>query len=96
MFPENLIMRDALTGEEVTRMPLGETLIARFGVPYAVTHRADLHATLLKACQAQPLISLRNNAKVTTHTDSGSATSVTLADGERIDGAAIIACDGLW
>src|SRR5688572_33302386 len=24
VFPENLIMRDALTGEEVTRMPLGE------------------------------------------------------------------------
>src|SRR5690606_29237763 len=96
VFPDNLIMRDALTGEEVTRMPAGERLHARFGMPYAVTHRADLHTTLLRACQAQPLVTLRNNAKVTGHRDDGTGVSVTLADGERIDGDSIIACDGLW
>src|SRR5690606_36117368 len=96
VFPDNLIMRDALTGEEVTRMPACERLHARFGMPYAVTHRADLHTTLLRACQAQPLVTLRNNAKVTGHRDDGTGVSVTLADGERIDGDSIIACDGLW
>lgn len=77
-------------------MPAGERLHARFGMPYAVTHRADLHTTLLRACQAQPLVTLRNNAKVTGHRDDGTGVSVTLADGERIDGDSIIACDGLW
>lgn len=94
--PDNLIMRDALTGDEVTRIPMGEPCVARFGMPYAVTHRADLHNTLLKACQAQKLIELRNNAKVTSHRDDGTSVAVTLADGETIAGDCIIACDGLW
>lgn len=96
VFPRNLIMRDALTGEEVTRMPLGEQLIARFGMPYAVTHRADLHGTLLQACRAQRLIDLRNNAKVVGHRDDDAGVSVTLADGESVSGDCLVACDGLW
>lgn len=96
VFPENLIMRDALTGEEVTRMPLGERCVARFGTPYAVTHRADLHQTLLDACRAQGLIELRNSAKVAGWQDDGDAVTVTLVDGERIIGDGMVACDGLW
>src|ERR1700687_931282 len=33
-------MRDALTGELITRVPLGPAFFERFGQPYAVTHRA--------------------------------------------------------
>ena len=36
-------MRDALTGKLITNIPLGTEFIARFGQPYAVTHRADIH-----------------------------------------------------
>ena len=96
VFPENLIMRDALTGEVVTRIPMGEQARAHWGMPYAVTHRADLHNTLLQACLAQKKIVLRNNAKVTAWQDSGDGVTVTLADGESIGGDSIVACDGLW
>ena len=44
-------MRDALTGKLITRIPLGEAFFERFGQPYAVTHRADIHGSFLKACQ---------------------------------------------
>ena len=44
-------MRDALTGKLITRIPLAEEFFERFGQPYAVTHRADIHGTFLKACQ---------------------------------------------
>lgn len=96
VFPDNLIMRDALTGEEVTRMPLGERARKHWGTPYAVTHRADLHNTLVQACRAQKLVTLRNNARVTAWADSGDGVSLTLADGEKIAGSSLIACDGLW
>jgi salicylate hydroxylase len=96
VFPENLIMRDALTGEEVTRIPMGEQARARWGMPYAVIHRADLHNALLQACQAQPRIMLRTSAKVTAWKDDGAGVSVTLADGEQVAGSCLIACDGLW
>jgi 2-polyprenyl-6-methoxyphenol hydroxylase-like FAD-dependent oxidoreductase len=96
VFPENLIMRDALTGEIVTRIPMGDQARQHWGMPYAVTHRADLHNTLLQACLAQKKITLRNNAKVTAWQDSGDGVSVTLADGEKVTGDSLVACDGLW
>jgi salicylate hydroxylase len=96
VFPENLIMRDALTGEEVTRIPMGEQARAHWGMPYAVIHRADLHNTLLQACRAQAAIGLRNNAKVVAWSDTGDGAAVVLADGETVTGSCIVGCDGLW
>lgn len=96
VFPENLIMRDALTGDVVTKIPMGDQARAHWGMPYAVTHRADLHATLLQACLAQARITLRNSAKVAMWQDTGDGVRVTLADGETISGDSLVACDGLW
>src|SRR5262249_27399435 len=42
VFPENLIMLDAITGDEVTRVPLGADFRARFKYPYALIYRPDL------------------------------------------------------
>src|SRR3546814_13715175 len=63
VFPDNLIMRDALSGDEVTRIPMGERALKHYGYPYAVIHRADLHQVLLDACRAQPLIELHHSAE---------------------------------
>ena len=51
VFPNNLIMMDSVTGQEVTRIPLGETFRKKFHHPYALIHRADLHKVLLEACR---------------------------------------------
>src|SRR6266849_8472523 len=43
--PPAMEMRCALSGERVTRIPLDtEAFAARFAQPYAVSHRADIHA----------------------------------------------------
>jgi 2-polyprenyl-6-methoxyphenol hydroxylase-like FAD-dependent oxidoreductase len=55
--PPSLVMRDALSGEEITSVPLNEPFRKRFGQPYAVTHRADIHGVYLRACQRHNLIS---------------------------------------
>src|SRR5918911_3778570 len=49
--PQAQEMRDAVTGELIVRIPLADAFVARFGEPYAVTHRADIHAVFLRACQ---------------------------------------------
>src|SRR5512142_2226008 len=54
-------MRDALTGKLITRIALGADFAKRFGQPYAVTHRADIHATFLKACDGNDLIHLETS-----------------------------------
>src|SRR5216683_2527922 len=53
--PGALEMRCALSGRQVTRVPLDARFIERFKQPYAVTHRADIHAVFLKACQSSDL-----------------------------------------
>src|ERR1700687_5657705 len=79
--PPSLEMRDALSGEEITAVPLGEPFRKRFGQPYAVTHRADIHGVYLRACQGNNLVSLENNRKVEDFTDEGDEGAIRLGGG---------------
>lgn len=96
VFVDALIMMDSLTEEEVTRVPLGEGFRRRFGKPYAVIHRADLHAVLLDACRSFPGIALESSKKVVEIADDGAAVSVMTEDGAHYRGGALIGADGLW
>ena len=58
VFPENLIMLDAISNEEVTRVPLGEGFRRKFKHPYALIYRPDLLNVLLDACRKVDLIRL--------------------------------------
>jgi salicylate hydroxylase len=94
--PPGMEMRDALTGDLVTRIPLGEQATARFHEPYAVTHRADIHGAFLRACQSTNLVTLENNRRVDSYEDHGDRVTAMLSTGERVEGRALIACDGMW
>lgn len=94
--PPGQEMRDALTGKLITRMPLDETFMARFGQPYAVTHRADIHGTFLRACQSRNLITLETSRRVDGYEDHGDRVALTMENDERVEGRALIACDGMW
>src|SRR5262245_34885052 len=63
VFPENLIMLDAITGEEVTRVPLDQQFRGKFGFPYALIYRPDLLAVLLQACRRSDAIALDTSQK---------------------------------
>jgi 2-polyprenyl-6-methoxyphenol hydroxylase-like FAD-dependent oxidoreductase len=94
--PGALTMRCGLTGKVITSMPLGPQAEAYFGQPYAVTHRHDIHAVYLKACQGNNLISLESKSEVVDFDDKNDHVTVTLKSGEQVDGRALIGCDGLW
>lgn len=89
-------MRDALTGKLITRVPLGAEFDARFGQPYAVSHRADILATFLAACQSSNLITLETSRRVDRFEQDDKGVTVTLENGERAEGRALIGCDGMW
>lgn len=50
VLPRSIVMRDAVDGEELTRLDLVDAE-KRYGAPYVVIHRSDLHGTLLRAAQ---------------------------------------------
>jgi 3-hydroxybenzoate 6-monooxygenase len=94
--PGALEMRSALTGAQVARIPLDQRFIDRFQQPYAVTHRADIHAVFLKACQGNNLVTLETQRQVEGFGQDDNGVTVTLTTGERISGRALIGCDGMW
>ncbi len=96
VFIDRLRLMDAMAGEEITHIDLGEAFRRRFGNPYAVIHRGDLHGVFLRACRASPLIALSTASEVTGYDQDGAGVAARLASGERVAGTALIGADGLW
>lgn len=95
--PHNLVMMDAVTGEQVIRLPVGGAAFReRFVYPYGVIHRGDLHTVLLEACRKEPNITLVVNAKGLRYEEHGHKVTLHLESGEAVGGAALIGADGLW
>jgi salicylate hydroxylase len=87
---------DALSAAEICHIDLGEAFRARFANPYAVVHRGELHAILLRACRAEPRVMLRTGAEVAGYVQEGGSVTALLPGGEQVRGAALIGADGLW
>ncbi|TAK41895.1 MAG: 3-hydroxybenzoate 6-monooxygenase [Betaproteobacteria bacterium] len=96
--PDNLVMKDALTGEDVIRVPVGgDAFRERFaGYLYGVIHRGDLYQVLLEACRAHDLIELSALTRCLSYEDRDDRVVVQLEGGERVEGCALIGADGLW
>ncbi len=97
VFPRALIMRDALDGAQIVRMPVGSQAFRdRYAYPYGVIYRPDLHNVLIDACKAQPLVRLSVNEKVVGFEDAGTRVRAFTEGGDSYEGAALIGADGLW
>ncbi len=96
IYIDRLRLMDAISGEEITHIPLEAPFRERFGNPYAVVHRGDLHGVFLKACQQNPLIELRTRSEVIGYDQDGTSVTARLASGETAIGTALIGADGLW
>ncbi|OCC00597.1 salicylate hydroxylase [Labrys sp. WJW] len=96
VYVDRLRMMDALTAEEIASIDLTEPFQKRFGNPYAVIHRGDMHRVLVNACRADPLIELRTGCAVTGFEQDGTGVTALLQGGERVTGNLLIGADGLW
>ena len=96
--PDNMIMMDGLTGEEVIRLPVGGAAFRRRfgGYLYGVIHRADLHEVFLEACKAEKNVELNILRKALRWEESGERVLLHMDDGERVEGSALVGADGLW
>lgn len=93
---ERMLMMDGIDGTEVSDIPCGADFVARFGNPYAVAHRADVHGALLKACRAAgPLIELRTDSRVVDYVQVDGRVRVMFESGERLQAAALLGADGI-
>ena len=95
VYTDRLVMMDAVDESEVVSVELGRPFLERFGNPYAVSHRADVHLSLLEGVKASGRIEVLTS----THVDrvEARADGVTAIDraGREHAGAALVACDGV-
>ena len=96
VYVDQLRLMDAMTAQEICHVDLGEAFRGRFGNPYAVVHRGDLHGVFLKACRDSDLIDLRVSAEVVGYDQDGSSVTARLSSGDRVTGSLLIGADGLW
>jgi 3-hydroxybenzoate 6-monooxygenase len=91
--PQNMVMKDAVDSSELTRLDL-EDLERRYGFPYLVIHRSDLHSTLLRACRRAGVDLMTGQECVGVESGDGKARAV-FADGHVEEAEVVIAADGL-
>src|SRR5262245_36515033 len=96
VYIDALRLMDALTGEEIIHIDLGEAFRARFKNPYAVVHRGDLHGVLLRGCREHPRIQLEVNSEVVGYEQDDRYVTAKLASGAAYRGIGLIGADGLW
>jgi salicylate hydroxylase len=94
-FPPTIAWFDAYTGDEVVHLEGGAAIERRFGQPYIIIHRIDLHNVLMNACRAFDTIEFAPAAAVTGFEDQGDKVIVHTADGQHAEGAILIGADGL-
>jgi salicylate hydroxylase len=83
------------TGETWKLFDLGAESVARYGAPYFMIHRADLHGVLIDAVRKLAPDAIRLDARATGFDDNGAGVTLHLASGERVTGDALIGADGV-
>ena len=97
--PEALVVRSGVTGQRIVRMPLGEAAERRYGAPYWMAHRGDLHAALVAAAGASSDITITCGAKVEDYAVHRHGLTIQVRQGTGFAeeyGIALIGADGLW
>ncbi|MEI8264477.1 MAG: 3-hydroxybenzoate 6-monooxygenase [Betaproteobacteria bacterium] len=96
VYTDCMVMHDAVDETLVGRLETGEAFRQRFGNPYAVIHRADVHLSLLEGAQETGRVTFHTNTRVERIEQADGAGTVTAIDqnGHRWTGQALIGAEG--
>ena len=95
VYTDEMVMHDALDETLVGRIPTGEAFRQRFGNPYAVIHRADVHGSLLEGARASERIEVLTATTVQRVEQDDEGVTVFDAQGRTHRGIALIGADGV-
>jgi len=95
VYTDRILMMDAVDESEIVNMPLGEAFRRRFGNPYAVSHRADLHLSLLEGVKESGRVELATSTHVERIEQHAGHVIAIDTQGRSHRGAALIGCDGV-
>lgn len=95
VYTDHMVMHDALDEYQVGKIPTDEKFRQRFGNPYAVIHRADVHRSLLEGAQETGRVTFQTSTRVDRIEQDDHAVTVYDQHGKAYHGVALIGADGV-
>ena len=95
VFTDCMVMHDAIDASLVGRIETDEAFRMRFGNPYAVIHRVDVHQALLEGALQTGRVTLRTRTRVERIEQAGDTVTVVDQHGTAHTGVALIGADGV-
>jgi salicylate hydroxylase len=94
VFTDYMVMHDALDEYQVGKILTGEAFRQRFGNPYAVIHRVDIHTSLLEGATETGKVEFLTSTRVERIEQDADSVTVRCANGQTHRGVALIGADG--
>jgi len=95
VYTDEMVMHDALDESLVGRIPTGEAFRKRFGNPYAVIHRVDVHLSLLAGAQETGRVEFLTSTRAERVEQDEHGVTVFDQHGNAHRGIALIGADGV-
>lgn len=95
VYTEFMVMHDAVDEYRVGKIPTGEAFLKRFGNPYAVIHRVDVHTSLLEGAQETGKVEFLTSTRVERIEQDEQGVTVFDQHGNAHQGLALIGADGV-
>jgi salicylate hydroxylase len=92
---EEVLIGDGFTGKHLTSVPFGKAAEQRYGAPFLLVHRADLHQALLDTANDMPGIEIDMDCDVRSYEQFPDKVVLTTMK-NTLNGRALIAADGIW
>jgi 2-polyprenyl-6-methoxyphenol hydroxylase-like FAD-dependent oxidoreductase len=95
VYTDCMIMHDAIDESLIGRLETGEAFRQRFGNPYAVIHRADVHLSLLEGAQETGRVQFLTNTRLGRIEQNADGVIAYDQNGKAHRGVALIGADGV-
>ncbi|MGI9392415.1 MAG: FAD-dependent monooxygenase, partial [Parvibaculales bacterium] len=92
--PQALLFHHRQNPTPFLRLEMGKMVEQRYNAPYLCLSRKTLHQTLSDTANSLPSVE-RITAEAKSFTQKADTITLTLTDGTKLKGAALIACDGI-
>lgn len=95
-FPEQLTVRNAISGSKLGVLRFDQAFAQRYGAPYLTIHRADLHSVLLNAACHHPQIELRMDSALVGVQQTNEEVNADFTRDQRGQADLLVGADGGW
>jgi len=95
VYTDYMVMHDAIDEYQVGKIPTDAAFIQRFGNPYAVIHRVDVHLSLLEGAQETGEVAFITSTRIERVEQDGETVTVYDQHGQAHKGVALIGADGV-